>query len=303
LIDSMNRVSLSVVVPTRNREAVIGRAVASVLADRRPDLEVVVVDDGSTDRTQAVLSAVGDGRLLVHRLESAGNANRARNVGARLSHGPLVAFLDSDDCFAAGRVERLIAFFAANPQVDCLVDGYMEFSHGGPRVHAMPPIKPDPVRMRRLLLAHALPLTNSAISLRRSAFEALGGYDEGMPRHQDRELLLRLARSHTIWLGNVADVEKHRVDRSLSHDHDGYIAGLDALAARCPDYFLPENADLVRYLVSRGILKALTTGHWGAAFREFNSWRHAEHLPKDYLRCLGAYRSGRLRRIRIREDR
>jgi glycosyltransferase involved in cell wall biosynthesis len=298
----MSPVSLSVVIPTRNRCAVIGRAVGSVLADVRPDLEVVVVDDGSADLTGSILSAIGDPRLIVHRLESAGNANRARNMGARLSRGAVIAFLDSDDRFAPARVGRLLGFFAEHPEVDGLVDGYVEFTRGRQRLHAMPRTKPESAKLRRLLMAHALPLTNSALSVRRSAFEAVGGYDEGMPRHQDRELLLRLTRAHTVWLGDQADVEKYRVDRSLSHDHDGYIAGLDALAARCPEYFLPENADLLRYLVTRGVIKAATTGHWGAALREIARWRRAEHLPKDYLRCLVAYRSGRLSRLRIGEE-
>ena len=59
---------------------------------------------------------------------------------------------------------------------------------------------------------------------------AVGGYDEGMPRHQDRELLLRLSRDHSIWLGRDTDVDKHRMTKSLSHEYIGYIAGMDALA-------------------------------------------------------------------------
>lgn len=299
-MQSTGEVSLSVVIPTRNRAAVIGRAVASVLGEPRPDIEVVVVDDGSTDCTEAALSTIDDQRLFRHRLDSTGNANRARNVGVRISRGRLIAFLDSDDRFAKGRASRLIDLFAKHPEIDCLVDGYVEFSRGKPQLHAMPRTPPDPARIGRLLLAHALPLTNSAITLRRSAFEDVGGYDERMPRHQDRELLLRLVREHAVWLGDQNDVEKHRVDRSLSHMHDGYIAGLDALVARCPDYRLTENGDLLAYLVTRGIIKAASSGRWGAVVRELGKWRRAEHLPKDFLRCFGAYRSGRRERRRIR---
>lgn len=119
-----------------------------------------------------------------------------------------------------------------------------------------------------------------------------------MRRHQDRDLLLRLAESHSIWLGDDTDVEKHRMRQSISHSFDGYIDGLDALAARFPDDHLPENEQIFRYLVVRGILKAVTTGHWPAALREFGDWRRAKTLPKDYLRCLGAYRAGRRQRAR-----
>lgn len=291
---------LSVVIPTRDRAAVVRRSVESVLRSPRTDLEVVVVDDGSSDGTTFQLSQVADNRFRYQRLNSTGNANRARNIGARLSRGRLIAFLDSDDAFMPTRIDRLIGFFARWRDVDCLIDGYVEFARGRAYVHRMPDLKPSGDELRHMLLAHLIPLTNSAITVRRTAFDSVGGYDESMMRHQDRELLLRLARSHTIWLGDETDVEKHRVARSLSHTFDGYIEGLDALAARCPDYYLPENEQLFRYLIVRNLLKALTTGHWPAAMREFNVWRRTKSLPKGYLRCLGAYRSGRRERALAR---
>lgn len=290
------------VIPTRDRGDVIRRSVDSVLCSPRPDLEVIVVDDGSSDDTAVRLSAIADERFRYHRLESKGNANLARNTGARLSRAPLIAFLDSDDAFGPGRPERLIDFFARRNDVECLVDGYVEFSRGRRHAHRMPDINPGQAALRYMLLAHMVPLTNSAITLRRSAFESIGGYDESMPRHQDRELLLRLAGTHSIWLGNEADVEKYRMTRSISHEFDGYIEGLDALAARVGDYQLPENSQLFRYLTVRSILKALATGHWPSALREFGNWRRADNLPKDYLRCFGAYRSGRRRRFGTRND-
>lgn len=294
--------ALSVVIPTRNRGDVVCRAVESALSSSRNDIEVVVVDDGSADDTAFEISQIVDRRLRFHRLDSTGNANRARNTGARLSTGALIAFLDSDDAFGPNRIPRLIDFFSHRLDVDCLVDGYVDVTRGSKRTHRMPQHTPGPQEFRRMLLAHLVPLTNSAITLRRSAFEAVGGYDERMPRHQDREFLFRLAGSHSIWFGVSTDVEKHRMARSLSHEFDGYIVGLDALAARCPEYRLPENDQIFRYLVVRGILKAVATGHWTAALREFRQWRRAQHLPKDYARCFAAYRSGRRNRSFTRSE-
>jgi glycosyltransferase involved in cell wall biosynthesis len=295
--------ALSVVIPTRDRGYVIRRAVESALRSQRNDIEVIVVDDGSSDDTAVSVSRIADGRLRLHRVESTGNANRARNLGARMSTAMLVAFLDSDDAFGPNRIDRLIEFFDRHPDVDCLVDGYVESGRGASRVHRMPDGMPDPQEIRRMLLAHTLPLTNSAIALRRHAFESVGGYDESMYRHQDRELLLRLAAGHSIRFGDGTDVEKNRLARSMSRDVDGYIAGLDALAARCPDYRLPENAEIFRYLTVRGIVKAVMTGRWPAALREVRAWQAAEHLPKDYLRCLAAYRTGSRQRRLARDGR
>jgi glycosyltransferase involved in cell wall biosynthesis len=299
-LDPDASLALAVVIPTRDRSSVIRRSVESALRSPRPDLEVIVVDDGSSDDTQYQLSQVADERFRYHRLNSHGNANRARNIGARLSSAPLISFLDSDDAFGPGRIDRLIGFFSRWRDVDCLIDGYVEYSRGGIHRHRMPDFKPDRSELRYMLLAHLIPLTNSAITIRRSAFEIIGGYDETMPRHHDRELLLRLAEGHSIWLGDETDVEKHRMTRSLSHAYDGYIEGLDALAARFTDYHLPENEQLFRYLIVRNILKALMTGHWPAAFREFGAWRRTPNLPKGYLRCLKAYRLGRRERTLAR---
>src|SRR5438477_5230531 len=129
--------ALCIVIPTRDRGATIVSAVASVLAARRRDIEVVVVDDGSVDDTQARLAEITDPRLIFRRV-APGGANRARNIGVGLSVAPLIAFLDSDDLFAPGRVERLIAFFATHPQADCLVDGFVDVSPRRTRVHRMP---------------------------------------------------------------------------------------------------------------------------------------------------------------------
>jgi glycosyltransferase involved in cell wall biosynthesis len=285
----------------RNRQDTIGRAVHSVLQCARSDIEVVVVDDGSTDATAVRLAEIDDPRLVVKRLQSTGNANRARNTGAAAARGPLLAFLDSDDAFEPERCARLIGFFAEHPDVDCLLDGYVDISARGSHVQRMPRATPDSEGLRRMLVAHLLPLTNSAITVRRAAFEAVGGYDEQMFRHQDRELLLRLAANHRIRFGAETDVRKYRGNSSISHDFDGYIAGLDALVARCRDYHLPENARLFRYLIVRGILKTLASGRWLAAGREIRQWRNSEHLPKDYLRCLLAYPSGRRERLRAQE--
>jgi len=295
------RPALSVVIPTRDRSSVIRRSVESALQSPRPDLEVIVVDDGSSDDTASQLSQVADQRFRYQRVNSTGNANRARNIGARQSTGSLIAFLDSDDAFAPTRIDRLTDFFSRRQDVDCLVDGYVEYSRGGIHTHRMPGGTANGHEIRHMLLAHLIPLTNSAITVRRSAFDTVGGYDESMPRHQDREFLLRLARSHVVCLGDRTDVEKHRMAESLSHTYDGYIEGLDALAGRFPEYHSKENEQLLRYLVVRNIVKALTTGHWPAAFREFGAWRRAENLPKNYLRCLGAYRAGRRQRTLARQ--
>jgi len=289
--------ALSVVIPTRNRAQAVRRSIDSVLASNRPNIELIVVDDGSTDETPWRLTEITDPRFAWQRIESDGNANRARNAGARMSRSDLITFLDSDDAFEASRIEKLISFYAVHPDVDCLIDGYIEVNADHVSVHRQPRVTPPSPEIRRLLLMHCLPLTNSALSLRRSAFEAVGGYDEALSRHQDRELLLRLVLNHTIRFGQETDVIKYREATSLSHNFDGYVAGLDDLAARCAEYRQAEYADIFRYLAVRGILKALAQGRPITAMSEIRLLTGAQNLPNGFFRSLVRYHAGRRKRV------
>src|SRR5439155_177200 len=108
---------VSVIVPTYNRAHVLGESLASVLAERDVDLEVVVVDDGSTDGTAALLAGLGDRRVRPVVRPHAGIA-AARNAGLAAARAPYIAFHDSDDVALPGRLAVPLAFLGAHPEVD-----------------------------------------------------------------------------------------------------------------------------------------------------------------------------------------
>src|ERR1019366_10044964 len=95
--------SVSVIIPTYNRSGLIARAIKSVLAAMSPGDEVLVIDDGSTDDTAAVVRSFGDAIRYI-RIENSG-PGAARNLGIRLAECPLVAFLDSDDEWLPDKME------------------------------------------------------------------------------------------------------------------------------------------------------------------------------------------------------
>lgn len=291
---------LAVVVPARNRRGSLPRTLASVLRSSRTDIELVVIDDGSTDGTDRYLSSVDDPRLAWRRLPIQAGANRARNEGAALSSAPLIAFLDSDDVFRPGRIDRLITFFDENPDIACTIDGFSDISDSAERVHKLPGTTLDGERLRQLLLCHCIPLTNSTITVRRVAFAAIGGYDPDLRRHQDRELLLRLAGQHRIAFGTATDVLKYRSANSISRTHAGYIRGLDDLVARCPDYQSEGYGSILSYLTVRGALKAAAQGHFGVALAEVKAWRQAGNLPSG-LHVLPGYFMGRRKRHQLEQ--
>lgn len=128
-ISDSNRVArISVVIPLYNGAQHIGEALDSVFAQAYPHLEVIVVDDGSTDDSAAVVQAY-PARVLLLRQENSGSG-AARNRGVMAATGEFIAFLDADDLWAQDKLQRQMACFRARPDLD-VVWGYVrEFEHG-----------------------------------------------------------------------------------------------------------------------------------------------------------------------------
>ena len=108
---------VSVVIPSYNHAAFVAEAVRSVLAQTLADLELVVVDDGSTDDSLAVLRGLADPRLQVHRQVNQG-AHAAINVGLARARGDVLAVLNSDDAYQSRRLARAVAALDSEPSSD-----------------------------------------------------------------------------------------------------------------------------------------------------------------------------------------
>lgn len=100
---------ISVIIPTHNRAAVLGRAVSSVLAQSFKETEVIIVDDGSTDETRRIARSFKDGRVTCYHQKNKG-VSAARNLGVRKASGQYIAFLDSDDYWLPEKLEHQLRF-------------------------------------------------------------------------------------------------------------------------------------------------------------------------------------------------
>jgi glycosyltransferase involved in cell wall biosynthesis len=181
-------VRVSVVIPTYNRAEFVRGAIASVLRQDCPDIELIVVDDGSRDGTAAVVSGFGS---AVHYLwQENHGVSAARNRGVAASTGDLIAFLDSDDLWLPRKVSAQVAYFAAHANAQaCHTDEI--WIRRGVRVNE-----------RRIHRKHggwqflaSLPrclISPSAIMMRRALWDRLGGFDESLPACEDYDLWLRL---------------------------------------------------------------------------------------------------------------
>lgn len=126
----MNRPFISIIIPTYNRAGLIKRAVDSALRESISGDEMIVVDDGSTDDTENILSYY-KGKIKYFKIPNSG-AGTARNFGIRNSRNPLVAFLDSDDEWMPGKLELQRAFMETRRDVlCCFTDFAVTFKEGG----------------------------------------------------------------------------------------------------------------------------------------------------------------------------
>jgi glycosyltransferase involved in cell wall biosynthesis len=169
----------------------VGAAVESLLTQTLADLEVIVIDDGSTDPTPEVLAALRDPRLRVERRPRAG-LTRSLIRALELARAPLLARLDADDLALPERLARQRQFLDAHPDVGLLGTAAREVDVTGREVAIVrPPV--DDAAIRRALI-RANPFVHSSVIMRRAALDRAGGYDPSFPVAQDYDLWMRLAR-------------------------------------------------------------------------------------------------------------
>lgn len=199
---------VSVILPTFNRGWILAEAVESILAQTCDDFELLVVDDGSTDDTAAVLAGF-EGRISLIRQENRG-VSAARNTGAAAASGRLLAFLDSDDLWMPEKLAVQLAFLEDRPEVRICQTEEIWIRNGrrvNPgRRHRKPS---GDIFEASLFLCLVSP---SAVMMDRALFERHGGFDESLPACEDYDLWLRIGCRRPI----------HRIDRALVVKRGGH---------------------------------------------------------------------------------
>ncbi|QPB22380.1 glycosyltransferase family A protein [Rhizobium sp. 007] len=198
---------ISVVIPVKNRSTVIHRAVESALTQTLPPIEVIVVDDGSTDETPQVVERIAESnpRVRLIREKNSRGAPRARNAGALETRGEAIAFLDSDDCWKPTKLQRQAALLNAYPETPAVYTGFEFYYPSVPMRSSKTPVL---VERKDLYGRNVLGGTSSAV-VRRSAFDETGGFAPDMPACQDWEFWLRLAKLGPLRSDPAPLVEYH----------------------------------------------------------------------------------------------
>jgi glycosyltransferase involved in cell wall biosynthesis len=192
---------VSVVVPVYNGSRYLRQALDSALGQTYRSLEVVVVDDGSTDSSPEIIASYGS-RIRPLRQPNGGVA-LARNAGLRASAGDLIAFLDQDDWWLPEKVEKQVALFRADAELGLVHTGILQYSeNAGAFVDSVYVTDRSPRLQGRcygeLLQGNAI--FNSSVMIRRSVLDNSGLFDPSLAGNtcQDYDLWLRIARHHTL---------------------------------------------------------------------------------------------------------
>jgi glycosyltransferase involved in cell wall biosynthesis len=187
---------VSVIIPTFNRARTIERAVNSVLGQSWEPIEIIVVDDGSADRTTDILAAYGD-KIRLIRQENQG-PSAARNTGIQAAKGEIISFLDSDDSWLPEKMERQVRLLQATESAGiqcCVCNARMEFATGTVTSFATAELHPalregiwtNPAEV----LVTRYVFFNQVVAVRREALERVGCFRRGIM--EDYDLALRLS--------------------------------------------------------------------------------------------------------------
>jgi glycosyltransferase involved in cell wall biosynthesis len=204
--------SISAIIPSYNRAQWLADAIRSVLAQTLPVEELIVVDDGSTDETRALLESDEFKRFREQEtLKVIHTGNRgvsaARNLGVREAKGNWIAFLDSDDHWLPQKIETQLAFHRARPELKASHTQEI-WVRNGKRVNACHHHRKEggDLYLRSLELCFISP---STLMIEKRYFDAIGGFDEQLRAAEDYDLWLRVSAEHDIGFCPEKLTQKH----------------------------------------------------------------------------------------------
>lgn len=228
---------ISVIIPSYNRSKTIKRAVESVLSQTYRDLEVIVVDDCSSDDTDTVIKSINDDRLKYIKLDRNSGACVARNKGIVASKGELIAFQDSDDYWRPKKLEKQIQHLQEN-QVDVCFCRFERHNYGKNGSEIYPEVKYGIIDYEKLITESLV--STQTILVKREVFNSVL-FDPVVKRRQDYDWVIRAAKTYTFYLCDEVLVDVYLQDDSITQlsakkSCDTFIYLLNKYHDECVEY-------------------------------------------------------------------
>lgn len=182
--------TVSVIIPTFNRESTLRRAIDSVLSQTFQDFELVIVDDGSSDGTSDAIATYGDDRIIYMRHDANVGQSVACNTGIQIARGEIVSFLDSDDLWISTYLSKVVEAFEARPSVGFVYCRLLRGPHWQ--------LEGDDQYGRVLEQGHLS--ATITLSVRKAVLHRVGGFNPRYSVCNDDDLCFRLSREYSFAL-------------------------------------------------------------------------------------------------------
>jgi glycosyltransferase involved in cell wall biosynthesis len=214
---------VSVIVPTYNRAGIIRETIENILQQTYANVELIIVDDGSSDDTQTILRSYGS-RIRWATQKNAG-PSAARNRGIQMAKGEIIAFQDSDDVWHATKIERQVSLLARGGEsvVCCICNSILQFADSRTRSFELAPVDP-PIEEGIWLnpaevLATRFILFNQAVAIRRKVLRRIGGFDETFRLMEDMDMALRLSlEGPWTFIREPLETRQNKLASTLGHE-------------------------------------------------------------------------------------
>ncbi|OGX08664.1 MAG: hypothetical protein A2Z88_10335 [Omnitrophica WOR_2 bacterium GWA2_47_8] len=208
---------VSAIIPTFNRAKLVCETIDSVLAQTYPNIEIIVVDDGSSDNTEEVLKKYGN-KVRYLKQDNKGNS-AARNYGFKVSRGEYIGFLDDDDLWLPSKIEEEVKFLQDHSDLGFVYCGTYLIDLEGKITGQRTIWEEEDATFARLYRGNII-ISPSISLIRRDCLKDVGYYDEGLYQSSDYDMWIRLARKYKfVYLDKI--LAKYRVhEKSLGRNLD-----------------------------------------------------------------------------------
>lgn len=235
---------ISIIIPTYNREKTIFKSVESVINQTYKDIEIIIVDDNSTDRTEEIVKSFEDNRIKYIKLDRNLGACNARNIGINESRGEFIAFQDSDDIWKKNKLEKQIRFLEET-NADIVACAFNFITKNS--MEKKPSINIHEVNYIDIIRENFI--STQTILGKRQCFEEYK-FDIDMPRFQDWELIIRLCKKYNIFFQMDSLVDVYLQNDSISKNNKNAIKALNLIIEKNNDFFR-DNKKMLSYYYRR----------------------------------------------------
>lgn len=230
---------VSVIIPTYNRASTLLRAVESVLQQTYSNIEVIVVDDGSTDNTSEIILSIQDDRVRYIKMEQNQGVSAARNLGVEYAEGKIIAFQDSDDVWKSDKLEKQMNYLAMNPNFSLVYCAF--YKHLKHHIY----IVPNDLRIEGDLEGDIFPwllMRNSigtpVILMYKECFVDIGGFDTALSSLEDWDLMIRFAEKYMIGFVNEPLMDSYYSEGGISSGVGAFYESRCKMLAKYRKHFL-----------------------------------------------------------------